>query len=278
MSISSSERLYKYRKFDTNALRILTSKELYFAAPIKLNDPLDCQLPVLSLLDQVITSEPAGKSRDLLSKLREMKVTNRATGDVELMHRTFESFPLTTGVLSLSRNATDALLWSHYADGHRGFCIGFDASYFGSLIADWQQQGLLGASDVSYVDTPLHRFRRLWLQKVREIEAIRSSPAGDKEAAMSAFRESYARDVIVTALTTKSEDWAYEREYRAVMAEPGVVAFPPSALREIVFGLKSSEADQLTIRRLLDGPEWRDVRFRRPVCTANSFALELVNC
>ena len=89
MITSASELIYKYRKFDTNALRILASKELYFAAPETLNDPIDCQLSVPTLFDQVIASEPAGNSRDLLSKLRGMKVTNRATRVVELLHQTF---------------------------------------------------------------------------------------------------------------------------------------------------------------------------------------------
>ena len=270
------ESLYKYRKFDTNALRILESKELYFATPETLNDPLDCQLPVLTLLNQVIASEPAGRPRDLLLKLRDMNVTNRETGEVEFAHRTFETLPLTTGVLSLSRNPTDALLWSHYADGHRGFCIGFDVSYFADLITEWQRHGLLGADDVRYVEVP--PFRDLWLQKARDIEAINSVSREDKDAAKAEFWESYVRDIIVTVLTTKSKDWAYEREYRAVKKQPGAVAFPPSALKEIIFGLRSSEADQGMIRTLLNGPEWKHVRFRRPVCTVGTFAINLVDC
>lgn len=227
-------------------------------------------------LNQVIALEPEGDSRDLLLKLRDMKVTNRTTGDVELMHRTFETWPLTTGVLSLSRNPTDALLWSHYADGHRGFCIGFDASYFAGLIDNWQQHDLLGASDVSYVDAP--PFRDLWLQKAKDIEAIRNASGENKEAAISEFRESYTTELIVTVLTTKSKDWGYEREYRAVKKQPGTVAFPASALREVVYGLRSSETDQVTIRTLLDGSEWKHVRFRHPVCAVGTFALKLVDC
>jgi hypothetical protein len=278
MSAPTPQLLYKYRRVDTYSLRILATKELYFAAPESLNDPLDCQLPVLALLDQVIASEVAGESKNLLSILRDFKVTNRATGDVELMHRTFETLPSSTGVLSLSRNPTDALLWSHYADGHRGFCIGFDPGYFTALTASWRQYGLLGASDVSYVEAPLDQFRDLWLQKARDIEAIRNASSKDKEAAISEFPESYKRDVIVTVLTTKSKHWMYEREYRAVKAHSGVIAFPPSALREVVFGMRLPESDEMTIRTLLDHREWRHVRFFRPICRAGTFALELLDC
>lgn len=278
MSTSTSEFLYKYRKFDINSLRILTCKELYFAKPESLNDPWDCQVPVLTLLDQVIASEAVGESKYVLSKLRDMKVKNRLTGDDEIMHLTFEDFPRKAGVLSLSRNPTDALLWSHYANGHRGFSIGFDESYFDQLLTDWQQHDLLGVSDVKYVDALLCPLRDLWLQKAKEIEAIRNASAKNKETEIFKFRESYVRDLFATILTTKSKDWVYECEYRAVKAQHGNIAFPPLALREIVFGMKSSEADQKMVRALLNGQEWEHVHFRRTVCTAGSFSLKLANC
>lgn len=31
------------------------------------------------------------------------------------------------GILSLSAVRDQTLMWSHYADGHRGFCIGFNS-------------------------------------------------------------------------------------------------------------------------------------------------------
>lgn len=279
MNNTVSPLLYKYRRFDTYALRILAAKELYFAAPETLNDPLDCQLPIRDFLNQVIESEGDINIRDLLVKLRDLNVTNRTTGEDEVLHHAFEKIVNTVGVLSLSSNPTDALLWSHYADGHRGFCIGFDASYFDDLIDNcWQQLGLIGGSPVSYVDAP--PFRDLWLQKAKEVESIiHGSFAEDKKkAAISLFSERYNHDVLVAALSTKSENWKYEHEYRAVKEQPGTVAFPPSAIREIIFGLKSSEADQLTVKTLLDGPEWKHVRFRRPSHIAGTFSLELLDC
>ncbi|HGY1053520.1 TPA: DUF2971 domain-containing protein, partial [Aeromonas salmonicida subsp. pectinolytica] len=36
-----------------------------------------------------------------------------------------ESCTNATRFVSLSRNNTNILMWSHYADSHKGFCIGF---------------------------------------------------------------------------------------------------------------------------------------------------------
>ncbi len=165
MNTTASNLLYKYRKFDRNAFRILGNKELYFATPENLNDPLDCKWPILNLFDQVIESEEDKDLKIRLSKLRNLMIAHRETGKTELMHETFETFPLTAGVLSLSRNPTDSLLWSHYADGHRGFCIGFDETYFNDLIANWERYGLIGASDMRYLETPLTCVKKLVQEK-----------------------------------------------------------------------------------------------------------------
>ena len=37
-------------------------------------------------------------------------------------------------VLSLSNSELNPLLWSHYADSHRGFCLGFDPMYIDGWI------------------------------------------------------------------------------------------------------------------------------------------------
>ena len=55
------------------------------------------------------------------------------------------------GVLSFSKTSTDALLWAHYADGHRGLCLGFDFEKMG--VADKPDAG-----SVEYIPAaPLYR-------------------------------------------------------------------------------------------------------------------------
>lgn len=51
-------RLYKYRAFNLNTLRMLTEAEIYYASPRSFNDPLDCNPSIkadieLKLLDEL---------------------------------------------------------------------------------------------------------------------------------------------------------------------------------------------------------------------------------
>lgn len=44
----------------------------------------------------------------------------------KLMTRFKDSQNIKTGLLCFSKNWTDPMLWSHYADKHKGICLGFD--------------------------------------------------------------------------------------------------------------------------------------------------------
>ena len=45
-----------------------------------------------------------------------------------LLHSTREQFHQEYGVLCFSRAWSNPVLWSHYADKHRGICLGFDVA------------------------------------------------------------------------------------------------------------------------------------------------------
>ncbi len=82
------------------------------------------------------------------------------------------------GYLSLSKTEKNILMWSHYAQNHEGFAIGFDAnhSYFD-----------LGVTEVEYSD------QRPYLNPLQS----------EQDASL---------------FYTKSTDWAYEQEIRKSMA------------------------------------------------------------
>jgi hypothetical protein len=84
----------------------------------------------------------------------------------------------TTGLLCFSRSWVNPVQWSHYADRHRGLCLGFDVS-----DSD--------AKPVAYRKTPLH------------FDMIK-------------FRndDRYAEDFTERMVSSKFSDWAYEQEVR----------------------------------------------------------------
>lgn len=109
------------------------------------------------------------------------------------------------GVTCFCRSLTNPLLWSHYAAGHAGFAVSYDAahSFFGG------DQGLT----------------RRFLMDVRYEDIAPSL-------------ETLSLDELkVAAVITKPTCWAYEQEARLIKQE-GNQRFdvPQDAIKEIVFG------------------------------------------
>src|SRR3990167_9421058 len=103
------------------------------------------------------------------------------------------------GVTCFCRSLTNPLLWSHYAAGHAGFAIGYDAAhpFFGG------DKGL----------------NERFLHDVRYEDAV---PTLDRFA---------LEELVMAAVLTKPTCWAYEQELR-IIKQQGNQAFnvPPAAI------------------------------------------------
>jgi hypothetical protein len=52
-----AKTLYRYRKFNGNLISMFINRELYFAIPETLNDPYDCQLPIIESINYLISTK-----------------------------------------------------------------------------------------------------------------------------------------------------------------------------------------------------------------------------
>lgn len=129
----------------------------------------------------------------------------------------------TVGVLCLSGVRDSLLMWGHYTDNHRGFVLGFDSEnpFFSKRKAEKDELGFL-----------------------RQVQYQRQRPAAVLTDSSS-----------LIWFQTKSEEWAYEKEWRIVRAlgeadtriEAGtfpicLFEFPPDAVLEIVVGLRAASS------------------------------------
>lgn len=112
--------IYKYRTNNKYALNILTKGELWFAEPNTFNDPFDCKM------EYEINNE-----RQLLEKIciryGKPKLTSNLSDEKlhEILLEAINNEKTPLRVLSLSEDELNILMWSHYANNHKGFCIGF---------------------------------------------------------------------------------------------------------------------------------------------------------
>lgn len=227
---------YKYRCIDNEFHRnVLFKQELYFSDLGKMNDPFEGVLPfqdLSELSDQEIVNVNIDIQKyhnpNMPSEIEEMlrahfdksvasirenrqdenflkKIQSLAT---EMVYNNF-------GILSLSCNPLNYLMWSHYSNSHTGFCIGFDLHKLTKYItpaipavinyADQKPIFKVGDFGSEYVTKYLGTKGMLWgyEEEVRIIkrEVINSSLIYGADAIHSLFlgykiTESYQKEVL----------------------------------------------------------------------------------
>jgi hypothetical protein len=120
------------------------------------------------------------------------------------------------GIGCFSSHQNHILMFSHYADKHRGICIGFDSAKLAKTISA-PEKGLEA------------HIRPVWYVDVMPPLAFESEPA--------------------LCATCKHGVWGYEDEYRLFMVKDACVrpsrsyAFDVAAISSVVFGYRASDHD-----------------------------------
>jgi hypothetical protein len=230
--LNSTEKvLYKYRDYSPRSLGILENKELFFAAPAKLNDPKDCQFDIAEACTTAIEKlfGEDHKSKDIKAYL--LSVVETFPHQISKM-----------GVFSLANSHINHLMWAHYADGHRGFCIGLNLANKDYKSLD---NLIVGAMPVRYGDdNPFENY-------LSKLDGNDGS-VEDNDIFL----------LLTQALTLKTKKWSYEEETRLLRHKEGVANFDPQIVKEIVFGLKMPDQNKVKIREILDGGDWSHIKFK----------------
>jgi hypothetical protein len=222
----SLEHLFKYKSLDKDSIeyteRVFTHNELYFPKPSELNDPFECK-PGVTV--EGSTKEEMKKYFDglLQGGQPQMNRTQRRTAisdylkelsgnsihkEVALLFKNvINKIVESAGVCSFSEKWDDLLMWSHYADSHRGICIRFKASSSTTFFGKAQK--------VSYQE---------------EHPIIHMINDKDKDKACK-------------SILVKADSWSYEHEWRIVEHEegPGPHRFPTGLLDAVILGVNIRE-------------------------------------
>ena len=122
---------YKYLPFNDGSLKVISEGTLKFTCPLEFNDPFDC----FPYFDPASIESICEERPDLIKRAAEFKgitYEQMLQGKSELVDfikhsvdsgRYIEHLMSMTGVLSLSRDPTNILMWSHHANHHRGFLV-----------------------------------------------------------------------------------------------------------------------------------------------------------
>jgi hypothetical protein len=121
---------------------MLKDREFYFSDPNHLNDPMDCQIEICSALKSAV--EIAQNENPTVKKKLQM------FGKLEKHYTHIESSVKKSGIFSLSKEENNVLMWSHYADNHKGFSLGFALS---NTFTEYNESNvILGTDEVYYAE------------------------------------------------------------------------------------------------------------------------------
>src|SRR5215213_1251767 len=105
MHVTPPKYLYKYRAVDADALAMLAADKVYLSGLDAFNDPYE-------FLNNNNDVPPPTNRRERLT--------------VEKVSDNLDSHAVSLRVCALSEECRDLLMWGHYGDRHRGFCIRFE--------------------------------------------------------------------------------------------------------------------------------------------------------
>lgn len=161
---------------------------LKLTSAFNLNDPFEVTLAdeLLSLLEE------ANKDDEGFQKFKEVL----GTGDLKTGYNRLLRM---CGIVSLSETQHNLLMWAHYADQHRGMCIGYDSAMLEKLKfnREYKRLPIISTPKKIDYDTKKNDFQNYDFD-------LNSG-------------EEMQKNILIKQLTTKGDDWIYEKEHRLII-------------------------------------------------------------
>lgn len=213
---------YKYLPDMVGIKGVVLDGTIKFTHPSAFNDPFDCmpssRLGSLANLQElnprlyeVWSAQSGSPAQRLLGREKSKRILREKIENGELLKRLLEQ----ASVLSLSKIPDSILMWSHYADFHRGAVVEFKIPIdIGVLNLNSAYRDLL-ALDVDYTEErPVLEF------------------SGAKADGAETLRQLFL---------AKSQHWAYEQESRVIkrVGGSGIFEYNHQLLHSVIVGAKS---------------------------------------
>lgn len=253
------QTVYKYFSLSTAKI-ILNNCTIRFSSPLIFNDPFEMNLGFLDYsVNRKELVERLVKIRALQNKelTRQQKNKLESLSDLELVAPYLKAFELQKKqalIFCTSRTNSSTLMWSHYADNHKGICIGF-------------------IMPTIYPDLDMFTFNVKYISEIESLEVLQGN---DMERSVTFFKW----------LFYKSNIWEYENEVRTCI--PNLkdklessqnlyydLAFDPSQICELYFGVGSTEEDMNSVNDLIKSNGYKLNQSGKFEISKNTFDLKL---
>ncbi len=226
--------------------------EIFCNSPEKFNDPFDCSIDIINkstgnvlkkrngiteLLSLENAKQMATQTKNKIDELiliKEMQKSVNLINDVAKFKKITEpliGIKKSIHISCFTKKYNNELMWAHYADSHKGICIGYD----------------INLKKINYDDN-------YPLLSEELINGIFNERIENFEISKEVFMEKYLDELKEKIFLTKSKAWDYEEEWRLIQLEP-IKKIEKSQIKSIYFGLKTDENNIKTIIKILSNLE-----------------------
>ncbi|WP_115462136.1 DUF2971 domain-containing protein [Winogradskyella aurantiaca] len=240
---------YKYSTINNNLKDSIANGRLWYNTSSNFNDPFDCR----AYLNFGSTEKECRKNFDKFNRafnndLPEInkKVWNhllKKPNDFNLMnsYSAANNIEKSIGVTCFSENYNNTLMWSHYADSHKGLVLEFKKDINGSL---------------SRKMLPVNYFENYPIINVSD------------------YTEEQMISIVYQVICAKGIDWEYENEWRAITANgSGLEEFDKSELSGVIFGLNTEENHKKEIFDLIQKSGYSKITFKEAEFQSRKFVV-----
>lgn len=242
--LNEIQNIYKYRYFDCNNYHIKTilDNEFYFATRKQLNDPFDLSLKpeyesstkedIMKYLAYIIQNKNLSELDDFKELCNVYNIIKEKSIEElhQRLHRNYDDNMDKYRICSFSINTWEnILMWSHYSDSHKGFCIGIDWQKLSTFLWENYRKDIVPAI----------------VQYGKEMKTI------------NMFLEGNFKEMFDLNFSYKYNIWEYENEMRLLMVKPtkNLLIIPDEFIKEVYLGLNVKPANKDRMINILNRKE-----------------------
>ncbi|MBB1139177.1 DUF2971 domain-containing protein [Myroides sp. WP-1] len=235
--------LYQFKPLTKYTENIFQNDEIFFSSITNFNDPFEGKF----------IHDVDYKDYEVYLYLLGLKYQKHNIDiDINILYNavindriTFNKNNLTTinnllensGVGCFVTNYNNLLMWSHYANSHKGVCIEYE---------------ILKSPETFVSPIPVE-----YSNKYPKLNYIRNQ-----------------HDLLEKTICRKSTEWSYEDEFRILKPKNGVYKIKKESIRSISFGVKCSENDRIELVKILKNNNYNHVKLYQCLLSQRSFELE----
>ncbi|AYC31528.1 DUF2971 domain-containing protein [Pseudomonas cavernae] len=252
MTINSDTKFYKYYAFNTNNLEAITHPYLWFSKPSDFNDPFEGifdyhtnyekpeeTLKAIQSILRPLESQASSTTKQIIEIIAQQSGAAQAvsffcSNTAQNIFTYASSIHKQKGICCLFSETEkhplsekQILMWSHYAQGLKGFRVEFHAE---KLIESIDRK--VQAHPINYSHQP----PTIDIVKLLHEQLTINAPP----------TEQYLK-----LLMTKHISWKYESEFRLFSELDGQATYSPSAIKEVVVGEKMPENSKKLMKKIM---------------------------